>query len=222
MYDGTFKAPSSWLIAGASSSGKTTKLIEIIKNFKELFVDDTRIQNILYFYKTWQDTFESNFLKNNVREFINEIPSEETIIEKTFYYQKRGGSIVIIDDFMQEINKDIALIFTALTHHKNLVVFFLTQNVFSRTPLFRDISLNSTYIMVFKNPRDGQQISNLARQLKPGNSKFIVQAYREATKQPYTYILFDNHQSTPDILRVRSCILPNEKPMTIWSPKTCK
>ena len=35
----------------------------------------------------------------------------------------------------------------------------------------RNISLNIHYIILFKNPRDSQQISTLARQMYPGNSR---------------------------------------------------
>ena len=42
------------------------------------------------------------------------------------------------------------------------------QGKFSRT-----ISLNTNYLILFKNPRDNNQISVLARQMYPGNTKFF-------------------------------------------------
>jgi hypothetical protein len=57
----------------------------------------------------------------------------------------------------------------------------------------------------------------------PNNSKYVVDAYKEATKEPYSYMLFDFHQSTPDMIRVRSNMMPRERekePMKAWLPRS--
>lgn len=222
MFDARFKSPSSWLIAGPSSSGKTTFVFHLLEHFSKLFESPERVQNVLYFYKTWQQAFSQPKNSSLVSEFIEGLPTVEMVVDKTISFQKQGGSIIIIDDFMQETSPAISLIFTALSHHRNLVVFFLSQNIFFRSSIYRDISLNATYIIVFKNPRDSQQIGTLARQISPGNSKFIVDSYKEATNKPFSYLLFDNHQTTPNLLRIRSNILPSEWPVKVWIQKNCK
>ena len=60
--------------------------------------------------------------------------------------------VVVIDDFMQELTKDVSLLFSTFSHHLNVTVFLLAQNLFLKNPVFRDISLNATYHFIFKNP----------------------------------------------------------------------
>ena len=45
----------------------------------------------------------------------------------------------------------------------------------------RTISLNSQYIVVFKNPRDVSQMTTLAKQMYPGRVKFVQEAFADAT-----------------------------------------
>ena len=54
------------------------------------------------------------------------------------------------------------------------------------------------------------QISTLARQMYPSKSQFLVDAYQNATKQSYGYLMLDLKPTTPDTLRVRTQILPND------------
>ena len=74
----------------------------------------------------------------------------------------------------------------------------------------RDISLNCHYIVCFKNPRDQAQINYLARQLYPSNTKFIQEAYQDATRNAHGYLLFDLKQNTPDEHRVRTNVFPSD------------
>jgi hypothetical protein len=70
-------------------------------------------------------------------------------------------------------------------------VIFFTQNLFHRNNHVRTTNLNTHYIVLFKNPRDAGQVSTLARQMYPGKSKFVIEAYEDATKEPNGYLLID-------------------------------
>ena len=59
---------------------------------------------------------------------------------------------------------------------------------------------------MFKNPRDMSSIRYFSRQIDPTNSKNIIDIYTKATKKPFSYLLFDLTQETPDELRLRSNI----------------
>lgn len=216
MYDARIKCPATILLSGPSQSGKTSLVHKMLLNGEKLFSDGRCIQNILYFYKEWQTSYGE--LKDKMKvEFINRLPRSDEIRNKTESFKELGGSIVVIDDFMQDLSKDTVEIFTALSHHLNITVMLLVQNLFSKNPQFRDISLNSSYVIVFKNPRDASQISFYARQYAPGDSKAIVELFRRVTKDPYSYLLFDNHQLTPDAIRLRSNLLGENEPLTVWS-----
>ena len=45
----------------------------------------------------------------------------------------------------------------------------------------------------------------------PKNTKFLVEAFDDATQVPYGYLLIDLRQETPENMRIRSNIFPNEQ-----------
>jgi hypothetical protein len=60
------------------------------------------------------------------------------------------------------------------------------------------MNLNIHYLVLFKNHRDAYQVSVLVRQTYPGRSKFVVEAYKDATKNPYGYLLIDLRPETDE------------------------
>ena len=121
--------------------------------------------------------------------------------------------LVIVDDLMSQCsqNQSMSDLFTKGSHHRGVSVMYLTQNLFPPGRQSRTISLNSHYMIVFKNPRDSLGISTLARQMYPNSTNFLLQSFQDATKRPYGYLLLDLHQLTPENMRLRTNILPGEK-----------
>jgi hypothetical protein len=229
--DARLQTPFTYLASGASQSGKTIHILNILTFRQILFAppqDASKEEkanfvapsNTIYYYHQWQSIFNEFQRRNLVTEFVNHLPTTEELNEKTLAFRDRGGSIVIIDDFVSQLTEAISDLFTVLCHANNINVFLLTQNIFHKNIFFRTISLNARYISIFKNPRDSSQITHFAKQFAPQNSRYIVDAYKECTKKPYTYMLFDHCQSTPDSIRVRSNFLPHEWPIRIWQPKS--
>ena len=70
----------------------------------------------------------------------------------------------------------------------------------------RTISLNTHYLIVSKKPRDNQQIATLGRQSYPGRSHLLMEAFQDATKNPFGYLLIDLKPKTPEFLRIRTSI----------------
>ena len=123
------------------------------------------------------------------------------------------NSLVILDDLMSQCsnNQRMSDLFTRGSHHRGISILYLTQNLFPPGKLSRTISLNSHYTVVFRNPRDSLGISTLARQMYPKDGDFLLEAFNDATRRPYGYILLDLHQLTPETLRLRTNIFPNER-----------
>ena len=119
--------------------------------------------------------------------------------------------LLVIDDLMQETNDTVANIFTKISHHRNVSVLYLAQNLFPKNKHARTISLNSHYLVLFKNPRDAGQFAVLARQMYPNGSKFAVEAFKDATEQPYGYLLVDLKPDTEERLRLRTNVFPGEQ-----------
>ena len=108
-------------------------------------------------------------------------------------------------------DKDVCELFIEGAHHRNLSVICIMQNLFNKGAENRTMSLNSQYMVLFKNPRDQQQIGILAKQMYPGNSKKLLEAYRKAVELPYGALIIDLKQTTPDSRRFQTDIFKNYK-----------
>jgi len=120
-------------------------------------------------------------------------------------------TLLIIDDLMAETDSRITKLFTKGSHHKNTSIVYISQNLFSKNRENRDINLNTHYIVLFKNPRDRAQVAHLGRQIFPDGSKYFMEAFQDATSSPYDYLLIDLTTTTPDNLRLRTHIFPDEQ-----------
>ena len=72
------------------------------------------------------------------------------------------------------------------------------------------MSLNAHYIVLFKNPRDASQFANLARPMYPKQWQFAVEAYKDAMREPYSYLLLDLRPEQNEDLRLRTNVFPGE------------
>ena len=189
--------PFTCVIAGPTGSGKTHFVRNFLNDISRMM--NPAPQDIFWFYGAYQPIFREF---RNVS-FIEGIPSTED-------WKDDRRRLVIVDDLMAECDGRITSLFTKGSHHKNISVIFIVQNLFSKNKEQRTISLNSHYIVIFKNPRDASQINVLARQMFPGKSRYMVEAYKDATQGPYGYLLVDLRQETPDRLRLRTNIFPSE------------
>lgn len=201
-----FKHPSNVMIVGMTGSGKTQLMFRILKNYQKLFhkLDKLKI-NILWCYGQWNNFIGLKINDNISIEYFEGIPKNEKI-------DKAPPDLIIIDDLLNETAKfkEFENIFIKKSHHLNISVFFLVQNLFYNSKSMRTISLNCHYIILLKNPRDKTQVMSLSRQIYPNNSKFLIEAYNNATEFAYGYIKIDLSPDTPEELRIQSRITPEE------------
>ena len=108
-------------------------------------------------------------------------------------------------------DKRIVNLFTRGSHHCNLSVIYIVQNLFHWGKGSRSISLNSHYLVLFKNPRDKLQILTLAKQMYPEQTDSFLNQYEEAVKRPFGYLLVDLKTTTQDNCRLRTNVLPIEE-----------
>ncbi len=64
--------------------------------------------------------------------------------------------------------------------------------------------LNTQYIILYKSPRDSIQIMVLGRQIFPGNTKYFMECYQDATNQPFGFLLIDFKAKMPERFCLRS------------------
>ena len=193
-----FKHPYTMMVCGPSGSGKTCFVIKLLENAKEMI--QPLPSRIIWHYGQWQEIYDQ---MTDV-EFKQGPPSEEDI-------QTYQDSLLIIDDLMSECATLSSNIFTKFSHHLTISVIYILQNLFVQSKNQRSISLNSGYIVLFKNPRDFSQAVFLARQVSPYNNNLVLEAFLDATIKPHSYLMFDFIQSTQETHRMRTNIFPGEK-----------
>ena len=75
----------------------------------------------------------------------------------------------------------------------------------------REISLNSHYLVLFKNPWDKLQILTLVKLMYPNETAWFIKEYEEAVRRPYGYLFVDLKPTTPDKCILRTNVLPGEE-----------
>lgn len=223
VYDMTLKTPFNMIISGSSGSGKTAKITKLLQ-FKDILLDEPTKQ-VIFFYSEWQDSYDYLSQLKLVDSFHRGIPSHEdlmTILEDI--YDKKSNEkphqLMIFDDLISEIQDDMmAKLFCVYGHHRNVSVILVTQALFNpRINRFNILQENVHYLILSKNPRDNSKVIYLAKQISPYNINWVVKAFLDATKDPFSYIFFDFKQNSADKLRLRTKIFPDENPIKIYVP----
>ena len=88
-----------------------------------------------------------------------------TALEQGAYFNVNKRNLIVFHNQMIDAGKDkrIVNLFTRGPHHQNLSVIYFVQNLFHQGKDSRSISLNSHYLVLFKNPRDKLQVLTLAK-----------------------------------------------------------
>merc|ERR1712082_320246 len=187
VFDIRLKENFKLFVSGPSRCGKTVFVAKLIENIQSFAKQPPT--SIIYVYKVWQDKYDEmeslgvNFMKDS-----------ENIIDNIKSAAKGQPVLVIFDDLIGSKSlKNIADMFTVDARHMNISMVFLTQRLFVNDEYFRQISQNSDYFCLFKNPRNSSEIRNLAQQMTPGNM-VLVDIYNDATVKPFSYLsdLFDD------------------------------
>ena len=183
-------------VSGPSGSGKTYLIFQMF--LKGTFYPS--YNKIFYFYLHDQpkyrsfvshNKFDIEFIKSSSFEIVNNL----------------RDCMIVFDDTCEEIfnEKDFVKLATA-GRHKNVHVIYVKHNLFQQSKQSRTIDLNTTHLILFKSPRDIQQIDYLGRQLN--NAKFLRHAYQLATKEDFGHLLIDLDPKTSECLRYSSNIVP--------------
>ena len=203
-----WKHPFTCIVAGPTLCGKSTFVMRLLRHAAAMI--DPPPENITWCYGEWQEAYATTDL-THVR-FKEGLPKEAM-------FDSTKRNLIVIDDLMTETDKRVTTLFTKKSHHRNTSVVYLVQNLFSNNKEHRTISLNTHYMVVFKNPRDATSISHLARQMYPGRTKFALDAFKDATSIPHGYLLIDLKQDTSEDMRLRTCIFPDDDVQYVYLPK---
>ena len=188
-----FLASHNTIIFGPTRIGKTEFMLEVIRQ-KLVYPFP---ENIFYMYNVEQDFMKTwNQDENQSIHFIKGLDFEKLDTSKP--------SMLIVDDLiLSDENKEIAEMFILGSHHKNISLFYITQNLFPNCPLFRLMSSNTHYFILFNSQRHFRQINTLARQIFCGKDlNRITNAYIRSSKHPRNFILLSLAPEIPKELTV--------------------
>ena len=181
-------------VFGPSCCGKTEFTFKML--LQNTF--SPKFESIFSFYQHDQTKFQ--FIERKINIQFIKFSSFEQISEL-------DDCLLVFDDSCEEIfnDKDFSKLATA-GRHKKISVIYVKQNLFQQIKWSRTIDLNTTHIVLFKSPRDVQQIGLIGRQLN--NKQFLRESYELATKQPFCHLLIDLDTKTSDASRYSSNIVP--------------
>ena len=183
MYDIRLKENFKIFISGPSRCGKTFFVVNLLENLTKIAKAPPTF--IIYVYKVWQDKFDK---MRNVNVFLED---KDDLNEKITTYTAGKSTLIIFDDLINSKSIiNIAPLFTVDGRHLKMSLIFLSQRMFVNNEFFRQISQNSDYFVVFKNPRNLSEIRTLAQQITPGDLQ-LMYIYREATKEPFSYLFIN-------------------------------
>ena len=133
-------------------------------------------ERIVWCYSQWLPAYTQMLVAMPHIEFVMGIP---TALGQDSYFDVHKRNLIVFDDQMIDARKykRIVNLFARGSHHRNLSVIYSVQNLSHQGKGSRSISLNSHYLVLFKNPREKLQILTLAKQMYPGQMDFFLNQY---------------------------------------------
>jgi len=204
------QTPARIILLGPSMSGKSTWLLELLKNQEKTFKEE--FDFIVYCTGIEQPEFEKKlkeYFSPDLKIFYN-LPTEKILTKKLFINKK--NPCIILDDMASEIKntKILSDLFTKISHHTNLTVILTVQTLFWPGESMKIANRNATHFIIFKSPREGQGIRLLSRQIFPSTYKCMIDAYEKVTETPFACLVVDLTPSCHKHYRLRSNIFSDD------------
>ena len=162
-----FKHPTTIQVSGPTRCGKT----RLVRRILEEQLIQPFATRIIWVFSKWQPDYDL------IRERYTGIEFEKGWRDEIFdSLSPEQRNILVLDDQMgvASSSTSVAELFTKGSHHRNLTVIYLVQNVYNQGKSQRTISLNSHYSVIFRNGRDASQFRTMAYQISPNDGKCLL------------------------------------------------
>ena len=148
-----FKHPFTRIISGPSGSGKSTFCIKLLQNL-ESSTENRFHGGILWCYR-----------------HSNAVPSVD-VGRRIQFHERVPDNFANAGNPRRPLNevysKEVCNLLTKGSHHRNISVILITQNLLHQAKYCRDSSLNAKYIVLLKNTRDKNQFTSGASGVSTG------------------------------------------------------
>ena len=197
-----FVHPFTSIVSGMSTSGKTTFVKRLLKNWEVIILSDIKHLNILWCYAEDESRFSDKFTNASIT-FHKGIPNLNDI-------NKYKPNIIVIDDLMDEIDSTVRLLYTRVAHQKGISVILMAQNLFNSTNKFmRTVTINSHYIILTNDLYNIQNLQKIASQYFIGKLKQLYEIFNHATSK-FGYLIINKGPRVPVEYRLRTRIFREE------------
>ncbi|VDI01124.1 Hypothetical predicted protein [Mytilus galloprovincialis] len=188
-----YQSPTSIFIVGASNSGKTVYTKNMLEHADEMFQKPPT--KIYYCFSVWQPIYDE--MKTNIKniEFHKGLPEMDILSE---WGAHKGHKILVLDDLMMDSadSSELVHLMCVGSHHHQITVIYILQNLFHKGKAMRTASLNCHYFILFRNYRDQLQVQTLGKQIFPGQSKYFIDSYHKATSVKFRPLIIDLNAHT--------------------------
>jgi len=206
-----FSHPTQILITGPTKTGKTTLVSNMLidGNRDKMFIPN--LQEVYWFY-TMPGSIVGLRDKLPGVHFVRGYPT----IDKFTEMDPSVPKLVVLDDLMEMTDKkssyeDLKRLFSAISHHCNVSVVFIVQDLYVNRNMTR-LANQSEHVISMCNGAAAYQVSKLASKLfGAGYEAFIRWVIADIRdRRSHGYILMSTEATLPEIKRIRSCILPSD------------
>lgn len=197
--------PSNIMVCGPTKSGKTQFVYKLLRHRNWLFRPG--VKKVLFIFSEEQKIYDQ--MKDEFGDsitFVQGIPDDPYT-----YFKPHEHGVIVVDDMMCEIERnagEVSKWFTKGTHHKNISLVLLVQNLFPKN--MRNISLNAHYLVLFQNPIDKSQASRLGAQVFPGDVPCFKTVLQRVFRVPYRPVILNFHHSTPTAESITCDLFPED------------
>ena len=216
--------PFTLLLAGKSKCGKTHLLLDILRQWRYI-TDDTvgfYTKHIYWFYGTIAEKqmAEMKVIFDQFREELGDKDEKPSLhFEKGDFtskncqmlFDKMENAIVIIDDLMTEMtsNQQICSFFTRESHHLDINMIYLWQDIFPRQQHASTISKNTDYKILFDNPSGISSLQNMMATMfgaqagkKDSVFKKILDFFRKSKTGSFPFVFFNVKPNQDDDMKI--------------------
>lgn len=216
----TLTTPFSMLVAASTKSGKTELVKDLIVNHYQVF--DRPVEEVVWLHhKNAKDEDLCSYLRQHLNvpiRFIEGFPAQDIAEQRLFQTDKSSLKCLVLDDIVASALKSPTFIdlFTIISHHQNVVVIAILQNLHSDTSghrqIMNNIIRNVSYVVLFPDRRQTAACKQIARTYFNGDEHLLMRPFKYLieNKEKYQYMVIDFVDSDKPVKF--NSLRPNDKP----------